>query len=86
MYHASLPMVKIALSKSCISFTSNNDNNLLCSACETSKSHKQPYLARNSYTFVPFQVVHSDVLVAPIISKNGFRYYVHFVDEYNLFT
>jgi GAG-pre-integrase domain len=59
----------------------------LCHDCCMSKSHKLPFSLSTSSTTSPLTLIHSDLWgPAPIVSKDGFRYYVIFVDDYTRFT
>ncbi|KAI0515759.1 hypothetical protein KFK09_008426 [Dendrobium nobile] len=54
-----------------------------CNTCNLAKSHRLPSLISSSFTTAPFEIVHSDVWgPSPIISLNGFRYFVTFIDEH----
>lgn len=62
--------VKKALINSNISFSVNDKANVLYSACKINKIHTLPYNSRTSFVHIPLQVVHPDVWVLPLISKN----------------
>lgn len=50
-------------------------------------SHKLPFPDSKTIYMQPLQLVHSD-LWGPflILSTNGYKYYVHFIDFYSRFT
>ncbi|KAJ1686058.1 hypothetical protein LUZ63_017448 [Rhynchospora breviuscula] len=57
-----------------------------CHNCFLGKAHRLPFAASNSSTSSPLELIHSDVWgPTPIVSRNGFRYYVLFVDDYSRF-
>lgn len=58
-----------------------------CSACQYGKSHKLPFPRYESQASKPLQLIHTDLWrLAPHVSKNGFKYYIIFVDDYSRFT
>lgn len=48
--------------------------------------HKLPFSPRVTYANVSLEVIHFEVWVSPVISTNGYQYYVHYVDEFSRFT
>jgi hypothetical protein len=51
------------------------------------KSHRLPFNASSSTSSTPLKLIHSDLWgSAPLLSINGFHYYVLFVDDFSLFT
>lgn len=76
MEYASLPIFKKALDSCNISF--HTTKTTFYTTCELSKSHKQSFMSRTGYASIPLKVVHLDVLVTSIVSKNDHQYYVHF--------
>ena len=60
---------------------------IFCDACHIDKSKHKHYHSSPKSSNKPLKIIRSDVWGAsPILSKDGYRYYVHFVDEYNDFT
>lgn len=58
-----------------------------CSACPVGKMHQFPFSASNSHSSYPFDLVHSDIWgPAHDVSTDGFKYYIHFIDDYSRFT
>lgn len=58
----------------------------ICDACCKAKAHVLPF-APSSCANAPLQVVHSDLWgPSPIVSNNGYRYYVHFIDAFSRFS
>jgi Integrase core domain len=64
-----------------------NSNKLsLCHNYCLAKAHRLPF-SSSVISTTPLELVHSDVWgPAPLISHNGFRYYVLFIDDYTRFT
>jgi hypothetical protein len=54
-----------------------------CNDCNKAKAHVLSFIFSSCYASSPLEVIHSD-LWGPslIVSSNGFKYYVHFIDEY----
>ncbi|KAJ3705170.1 hypothetical protein LUZ61_008875 [Rhynchospora tenuis] len=65
-----------------------NSNKLdVCHDCAIAKSHQLPFSSSSHSSTSPLEIVHSDVWgPCPIVSKNGYKYYLIFVDEFTRFT
>lgn len=58
-----------------------------CEACKQGKMHQKPHISQSLKTTKPFQIIHSDLWgPAYTASRHGFKYYIHFVDDYTRFT
>ncbi|KAM2234356.1 hypothetical protein EV2_013133 [Malus domestica] len=57
-----------------------------CPSCPLGKSTKLPFSTSESVSQFPLQLLHSDVWCSPVISIEGFRYYVLFVDDYSRYS
>uniref|UniRef100_A0A803P1W3 Integrase catalytic domain-containing protein n=1 Tax=Cannabis sativa TaxID=3483 RepID=A0A803P1W3_CANSA len=58
-----------------------------CEACKRGKSHKLPYSLSDSRASQPLELVHTDVWgPSHTPSKEGHRYYIHFIDDFGRFT
>lgn len=57
-----------------------------CNACSTNKMHKLPFTASSLKSTCPLDFVFSDVWTSPLISIDGFKYYVIFVDHFTRYT
>ncbi|KAL4017234.1 hypothetical protein IC575_024912 [Cucumis melo] len=58
-----------------------------CISCLKAKMTKLPFLMSLSTSLTPLELVHNDVWgPSPIISSNGNRYYVSFIDSFSKFT
>ncbi|KAJ9552232.1 hypothetical protein OSB04_016277 [Centaurea solstitialis] len=63
-------------------FLNLNDSEFKCGTCEMAKSHKTSYTSSNNKSLIPFMTIHSDVWgPARILTPNGARYFVTFIDE-----
>ncbi|KAJ1698432.1 hypothetical protein LUZ63_006944 [Rhynchospora breviuscula] len=59
----------------------------MCHDCAVAKSHELPFFSSSSSSTSPLEIVYSDVWgPSPIVSSNGNRYYIIFVDEFTRFT
>jgi hypothetical protein len=59
----------------------------VCIACQHGKSHQLPFSLSHHKSTVPLELIFSDVWgPSPILSNNGARYYVIFVDHFSKFT
>lgn len=58
-----------------------------CEACALGKNHSLSFLRSNIIYSAPLQLVVSDLWgLAYNLSRNGFRYYISFMDVYNCYT
>ena len=70
---------KVQCSSSIVSFE--------CVACRLGKSKVLPFPSEGSRATNPFDIVHSDVWgISPIISHEGYKYFVTFIDDYSRYT
>lgn len=59
----------------------------MCHDCVVAKCHRLPFTSSTSCTSFPLELIHSDVWgPSPLLSSNGYRYYVIFVDDYTRFS
>ncbi|KAJ3708372.1 hypothetical protein LUZ61_012077 [Rhynchospora tenuis] len=59
----------------------------LCNDCNLAKSHKLPFSISSSVTHAPLDIIHADVWgPAPVVTSNGFKYYVIFIDDFTKFS
>lgn len=73
--------------KSCNVKVPPSDNFSFCEACQYGKMHLLPFKSSSSHAQEPLELVHTDVWgPAPIMSSSGFKYYVHFIDDFSRFT
>ena len=84
--HPSLDTVKTFLNGCNIPFESMK-NEFMCHPCCISKSHRLPFtLSQTSYS-APLELIHSDLWgPSPVTSRNGYSYYVSFIDSYSRYS
>lgn len=84
--HCAFDVVEKALRSCNIPFNSMKSS-LLCHPCCIAKSHRLPYTPSVSQHTIPLSLIHSDLWgPAPMNSRNGFSYYVTFIDHFSTFT
>ena len=54
-----------------------------CEHCVTSKQHRLKFSSSTARSKVTLELIHSDVWQAPVISLEGARYFVSFIDDYS---
>ena len=58
-----------------------------CKACPLGKSHKLYLGSSINKTNVPLELIHTDVWgPTPLVSSNGYRYYINFVDDFTRYS
>jgi hypothetical protein len=78
--------VKQVISKFSLPVFSNKPD-ASCASCQQAKAHQLPFPASTSVFNRPLQLLFSDVWgPSPVISYNGNKYYVTFVDAFSRFT
>ncbi|KAJ9536884.1 hypothetical protein OSB04_029617 [Centaurea solstitialis] len=60
-------------------------DDFFCHSCPLGKQVRLPFYDSLSYTYLPFDIVHSDVWTSPTLSSEGHRYYVLFLDDFTDF-
>lgn len=62
-------------------------NSNKCDACHFSKEHRLPFSNSLTTSLNPFEIVHSDIWgPASLVSHDGFRYFVTFIDDFSRTT
>jgi hypothetical protein len=59
---------------------------LFCDAYEFAKHTRTSYVSRGVRSVSPFVLVHSDVWTCPMVSINGMKYFVTFIDSFSHMT
>ena len=59
---------------------------LFCDACEFAKHTRTSYVSTGIRSLSPFVLVHSDVWTCPVVSINGMKYFVTFIDCFTRMT
>lgn len=81
------PSIVNSVLKSCNYHQFTVSRDFHCASCAMSKTHKLPFTKSFTEYTKPLQLIHSDVWgPAPIVSSNGFRYFVNFIDAHTRFT
>jgi len=58
-----------------------------CSTCQLANGHQQPFYVSNSEICTALELIYSNVWgPSPVLSINGNRYYVSFIDAFSKFT
>ncbi|KAJ4755031.1 hypothetical protein LUZ62_089436 [Rhynchospora pubera] len=59
----------------------------VCEHCAVAKCHKLPFSSSTTVTTAPLELIHADVWgPAPVVTANGFKYFVLFVDDFSKFS
>ena len=80
--HPAPPILQHIISTSSLESSSSFTKDFSCNACLCNKSHKLPFSTSSLVSTHPLQIIFSDVWTSPVISSNGFKYYVIFVDHF----
>jgi transposase InsO family protein len=83
--HPAMPLVHRVIHHHKLPISSSNDSTF-CEPCQMAKSKRLPFHKSTRESSFPLQLVHSDVWQSPIVSLNGYRYYVIFIDDYSRFS
>ena len=71
----------------CNILTINKDLPDFCNACCIGKHHRIHFLDSTTEYTKPLELIHSNLWgSSPILSSNGYKYYVHFVDSFSSST
>jgi len=80
--HPALSILQHVISKHGLDLSSSSLSKLSCDACHCNKSHKLSFSTSTITSTRPLYIIFSDVWTSPIISYDGFKYYVLFVDHF----
>jgi hypothetical protein len=84
--HPALKIVCRVLSAFHLPVSSNNGS-YSCSTCLGSKSKQLAFSVSTIRSNCPIELIFSDVWgLAPVFSKNGFKYYVSFIDDFSRYS
>ena len=83
--HPNLRVLNFVLRQLEVSYSAKNLS--FCEACVYGKSHSQPFPLSIAHVSAPLELIHTD-LWGPSheLSKEGFRYYIHFIDDFSCYT
>ncbi|MFS7952632.1 putative RNA-directed DNA polymerase [Helianthus anomalus] len=85
--HVAFDTISIMKRLGHLSFTSILPKPNICSPCQLAKAKKLPFANNDKRASNPLDLVHCDLWgPSPITSKNGYKYYVVFVDDYSRFS
>jgi len=83
--HPAVSVLKTILSKHNLN-SSSVSKDFVCNACHCNKSHKLPFSVSTLTSHKPLEIIFSDVWTSPILSVDGFKYYVIFVDHFTKYV
>lgn len=64
------------LSRFSLPLSSSLSPSLFCNSCSSNKSHKLPFSISTLSTNRPLEILFSDVWTSPILSIDGYKYYI----------
>jgi hypothetical protein len=64
-------------------FTYNESAEHTCHACQLGKHVRLPFSSSSSFSYFPFQLLHSDVWTSPVPSISGYKFYLVIIDDYS---
>lgn len=79
-------LVQQVISRSQLPLSSSDNKVGVCESCQVSKSRQLTFRESSRVSTHPLELVHSDVWSSPILSSNGYKYYVFFVDDFSRFS
>lgn len=79
------PSVSHSLRKNKFICYENLSSSIVCESCVFRKHVKLSFYASSSNTFMPFEIIHSDLWTSPILSSAWHKYYILFLDDYSNF-
>ena len=80
--HPSSKIISKLVSSQALSVVSSSNPSIPCSACHINKTHKLPFLTSTVLSSELLEVIYSDVWSSLIIPRDGYKYYVLFVDHF----
>lgn len=84
--HPHMDILKLLSKTKAISFNKSSQKTV-CDACPVGKSCNLPFLSSESVSTGPLEKIHSDLWgPSPVMSTQGFRYYVIFIDDFTKFA
>lgn len=84
--HPTLSIVKQVLN-TCNLQAKSSSPHFFCKACQMAKIHRLPFNLSQNRATTPFNLVHSDVWgPSPLVSVNGARHFLLFIDDFSRFT
>ena len=84
--HPSSAVFKSLVSQFSLPVSASDLKPFSCFDCLLNKTHKLPFHTNSIHSNRPLQYIYSDVWSSPLISQDGYKYYVIFVDHYTRYT
>jgi hypothetical protein len=84
--HPNHQVLQFMLKHQQIPVLKSKSNKLLCIPCQLAKSRKLPFCDSSRVTSAPLELIHSDVWTSPVLSTNGYKFYIIFVDDFSCYT
>lgn len=84
--HLAVPILKHIVSAFHLPVSSNALVDEPCNAFSINKMHKLPFSTSTLQSNHPLDIFFSDVWTSPMISVDGFKYYIIFVDHFTRYT
>jgi len=81
-----LPVLKAAVSKFSLPISLSSQKHLSCSDCSINKSHKLPFYSNTIVSHHPLEYLYTDFWSSPVISVDGYKYYLVIVDLFTRYT
>jgi hypothetical protein len=69
-----------------VSISHLRSSSILCLPCQVAKSKQLPFQDSHYVTNSPLELIHSDLWTLPLLSVNGSKFYVVFVDDFSRYT
>ena len=82
-------IILMYLLKSCpkLKVSQNSSAHSLCEAYQLGKVHKQHFSTTETKTKSVLELIHTDLWgPSPTVSRNGYKYYISFINDYNRYT
>ena len=80
--HPVFPILKHIVSHYQLDLSSSLISDFLCNVCHYNKNHKLPFSTSTVVSSQPLEIIFSDVWTSLVISHNGFKNYIIFVDHF----
>jgi hypothetical protein len=85
--HPSSKVLASVINSHSLPLLSKQPSDFLCESCNCNKSHRLPFGISTLSSSQPLELIYSDVWgPSPILSNDGFQYYVIFVDHFTKYT
>jgi hypothetical protein len=84
--HPNHQVLQFMLNHQQIPVLKSKSSQLLCTPCQLAKSRKLPFCDNSHVTSTPLELIHSDIWISPVLSTNGNKYYICFVDDISRYT